>query len=117
MKPSGVPWAFSASQSGSCAPGRQTSQAAASACSAGRSAGFAGRMVYEARPGSQVMVFAVEDEVLADVRVDEVEAVVVAFVPVNPDFAAGDAVGDGRFKGGEVDFVAEVVVVRALVYP
>ena len=62
-------------------------------------------------------LLAVEDEVLADVRVDEVEAVVVAFVPVNPDFAAGDAVGDGRFKVGEVDFVAEVVVVRALVYP
>ena len=62
-------------------------------------------------------MFAVEDEVLADVRVDEVEAVVVALVPVDPDFAALDAVGDGLFKGGELDFVAEVVVVRALVYP
>ena len=58
-----------------------------------------------------------KDKMLADMRVDEVEAVVVAFVPVNPNFTAGDAFGDGRFKVGEVDFVAEVVVVRALVNP
>ena len=62
-------------------------------------------------------MFAVEDEVLADVRVDEVEAVVVAFVPVDPDFAAGNARGDGLFESGKLDFVAEVVVFGALVYP
>ena len=60
-------------------------------------------------------LLAVEDEVLADVRVDEVEAVVVAFVPVNPDFAAGNARGNGLLESGELDFVAEVVVVGALV--
>ena len=54
-------------------------------------------------------------KMLADMRVDEIEAVVVARVPVNPDFTAGDAIGDGRLKQFGAGFVARMVVV--LPYP
>ena len=67
--------------------------------------------------GLQRALFAVKDEMLADMRVDEIEAVVVARVPVNPDFTAGDASGDGRLKQIGVDFAAEMVVIAALVNP
>ena len=63
----------------------------------------------------QRALFAVKDEMLADMRVDEIEAVVVARVPVNPDFTAGDAIGDGRLKQIGAGFVARMVVV--LPYP
>ena len=53
-------------------------------------------------------------KMLADMRVDEIEAVVVARVPVNPDFTAGDAIGDGRLKQFGAGFVARMVVVAAL---
>ena len=62
-------------------------------------------------------LLAVKDEMLADMRVDEIETVVVARVPVNPDFTAGDARGDGRLKQIKADFAAEMVVVAALVNP
>ena len=48
---------------------------------------------------------------------DEVEAVIVALAPVEPDFPAFDARRHGFFEGINVDFAAEVAVVGALVYP
>jgi len=59
----------------------------------------------------------VEDEVFGDVRMDEVEAVIVALAPVEPDFPAFDARRHGFFEGIDVDFAAEVAVVGALIYP